>query len=216
MTASDMDRSDMTASDTTASDTTASDMTVSEGAGGTRRGRLQLRPPTGRRIAMILALTALWCGLWREISTANVAVGLVLATAVLASGVGTPTYGAIRIGPSLRLIGLVIVDLVTSTIDVAREVLVPADTTNEAIIAVEVDAGARNHLLLLVIAVTLTPGTAVVDADPDTGTLYLHLLHAERRDDAVRHVKRLSELAGQALPSPDRSSTSTVSSQGAD
>lgn len=160
---------------------------------------------------MVLALTALWCGLWREISVANVVAGLVLSTAVLASGVGTPTTGRIRIRPTLRLIGVVLVDLVTSTIDVAREVLDPADTTDEAIIAVAVDDEARHHLLLLVIAITLTPGTAVVDADPDTGTLYLHLLHAERRDDVVRHVHRLSDLAGQALPNADAGAKPTAS-----
>lgn len=159
---------------------------------------------------MILALTALWCALWRDISFANVAAGLVLATVILATGVGTPTTGRIRVGALLRLVGVVLVDLVTSTVGVAREVLDPADTTDEAIIAVEVDDQAKHHLLLLVIAVTLTPGTAVVDADPDTGTLYLHLLHDDRRADVIEHVHRLAKLADEALPlGPRTASTET-------
>ena len=74
------------------------------------------------------------------------------------------------------------------------------DNTNEAIIAVNIPLHARQHFLLLIVAVTLTPGTAVVDADPDTGTLFLHLLHHERADDVRAHVAELAGLAEQALP----------------
>lgn len=157
---------------------------------------------TGRGAAMILALTAVWCALWQTISFANIAGGIVLSTIVLASGLGTPTTGAIRLGPMVHLLWVVFVDLVTSTIDVAKEILTPTDYTDEAIIAVEIPSEGRNHFLLLTIAVTLTPGTAVVDADPDTGTLYLHLLHVERRDAVVEHVMQLTDLACRALPVP--------------
>ena len=151
---------------------------------------------------MIVVLTAVWCALWQTISFANIAGGIVLSTIVLASGLGTPTTGAIRLGPMVRLLWVVFVDLVTSTIDVAREILTPTDYTDEAIIAVEIPREGRHHFLLLIIAVTLTPGTAVVDADPDTGTLYLHLLHVERRDAVVEHVQQLTDLACRALPVP--------------
>ena len=151
---------------------------------------------------MIVALTATWCALWQEISIANLLAGAGLATVVLATGVGTRTSGAIRLIPLAKLLWVVFVDLVTSTIDVAREILTPTDYTNEAIIAVDIPAEGRHHFLLLIIAVTLTPGTAVVDADPDTGTLYLHLLHVERRDEVAEHVHQLTRLACQALPLP--------------
>lgn len=162
---------------------------------------------TGRGIAMILVLTAAWCTLWQEISIANVLGGVVLSAFVLATGVGTPTSGAIRLVPLAKLLWVVFVDLVTSTVDVAKEILTPTDYTNEAIIAVEIPAEGRHHFLLLIIAVTLTPGTAVVDADPDRGTLYLHLLHVERRDEVAEHVQKLTTLACQALPLPTTTQT---------
>lgn len=155
---------------------------------------------TGRSLAMIVALTATWCALWQEISAANVLAGAGLATVTLAAGVGTPTTGSIRLVPLAKLMWVVFVDLVTSTIDVAKEILTPTDYTDEAIIAVEIPAAGRHHFLLLTIAVTLTPGTAVVDVDPDTGTLYLHLLHVERRDAVAEHVQQLTELACQSFP----------------
>ena len=122
---------------------------------------------------------------------------------------GTSGQGGIRLLPLARFVGLVAVDLVLATAAVAREILTPTDRTAEAIIAVDLPTDARAHQLLLIVAVTVTPGTAVVDADPDTGTLYLHVLHAERRDATEAHVRALAELACRALPvvaAPERSS----------
>ncbi len=153
-----------------------------------------------RRLATIAALTLVWCGLWGNISIANVLSGAAIAVAINASGVGTPGTGGIRLWPLLRLVGVVAVDLVKSTVNVAAEIITPVDSTDESIVAVEVSVPTKDHLLLLVIAVTLTPGTAVVDADPETGTMYLHLLHDKRRDETVAHVHQLAELACEALP----------------
>jgi multisubunit Na+/H+ antiporter MnhE subunit len=68
------------------------------------------------------------------------------------------------------------------------------------VIAVTLPAEARRHLLLLVVAVTVTPGTAVVDTDPDSGTLYLHLLNSAEREATELHVRRIADLACRALP----------------
>lgn len=156
-----------------------------------------LRP---RRLVSLVVLTLVWCGLWGNLSFANVAGGLVVAVAVLASGVGSPNEGGVRLGPLLRFAWLVLIDLVKSTVSVAVEIVTPTDRTDEAVIAVEVPREARDHLLLLSVAITLTPGTAVIDTDPDSGTLYLHLLHRRRRDVTVAHVEELVDLACAALP----------------
>ena len=169
----------------------------------TTRLRIRLRHMTTfRGFTLIATLTAAWCALWQEVTIANVAGGIVASVAVLATGAGTLATGSLRIGALLNLLWLVLVDLVTSTADVAKEILTPGDNTNEAIVAVNIPENGRHHLLLLIIAITVTPGTAVVDADPDTGTLYLHLLHVERRDEVAEHVQKLTELACDALPVP--------------
>jgi multisubunit Na+/H+ antiporter MnhE subunit len=53
---------------------------------------------------------------------------------------------------------------------------------------------------MLVVAITVTPGTAVVDTDTDNGRFYLHLLHADKADAIVTHVQRLADLACRSLP----------------
>ena len=155
---------------------------------------------TRRRLFTIASLTFAWCALWGELSVANVASGLVVSAAVSSSRIGTPGRGRVRFRPLAQFAGLVLVDLIKSTVAVAVEVLTPTDRTDEAIIAVDVPGDSRLHLLLLIVAVTVTPGTAVVDADPDTGTLYLHLLHGESREETEEHVRTLAELACAALP----------------
>ncbi len=163
-----------------------------------------LRP---RQLIAIAALTLVWCGLWGEVTVANVAAGLIVALVVMALGVGTPGSGGIRFVPLSRLLWLVAVDLVKSTISVAIEIVTPTDHTKEAIIAVDVGPESRDHLLLLIVAITVTPGTAVVDADRDTGILYLHLLHNDRRAATIEHVKELSRLACAALPTTARTAS---------
>lgn len=153
-----------------------------------------------RSIAMIIALTLAWCVLWQSLSVANVLSGLLFSTAIVFTDLGPPGKGGVRLVPLARLGWLVFVDLVGSTKEVATEILTPTDYTDEGIIAVTVSDEARDHLLLLSVAITLTPGTAVVDVDPHTGTLYLHLLHIDRRDETIEHVHDLARLSVEALP----------------
>jgi multicomponent Na+:H+ antiporter subunit E len=145
-------------------------------------------------------LTAAWCSLWRDISAANILGGVLLSIGVLSLGVATAGRGAIRPGALAKLCWIVLVDLIRSTVSVAVEIITPTDRTEEAIVAVPVSAESRDHLLLLIVAITLTPGTAVVDADLDTATLYLHVLHHDRLPETIAHVHTLTDLACQALP----------------
>ena len=155
---------------------------------------------TPRRLATLALLVIAWCALWGSVSAANVLSGTVIAVAAtLFSGVDRTT-GGLRIVPLLYFVWLVAVDLVVSTASVAWEILTPTDYTDEAIIAVDTDIGSRSHFLMLVVAITVTPGTAVIDSDADTGRLYLHLLHADKAPGIEQHVRRLAALACRALP----------------
>jgi multicomponent Na+:H+ antiporter subunit E len=153
---------------------------------------------TARRVALVIALTAAWCALWGSISAANVLSGVLVSG--VASFAGANASGGLRLVPLLRLLWVVAIDLVVSTGVVVREVLTPTDYTDEAIIAVPIPAEARAHLLFLYIAITVTPGTAVVAGDDDASTIYLHVLHDDRRDDVVEHVELLVSLVTRAFP----------------
>ncbi|MEL7157591.1 MAG: Na+/H+ antiporter subunit E [Actinomycetota bacterium] len=156
------------------------------------------RLATMRGMLTVGLLTLAWCGLWRQFSVGNVAAGAAIGLLLVISGIGPGVSGGVRVIPLVKLAGLVLVDLARSTWSVAYEVLTPPDNTRESVVAVELPADAEHHRLLLTIAITLTPGTAVIDLDGTT--LYLHLLHHDRRDATVTHAKRLARLACAALP----------------
>ena len=153
-----------------------------------------LGPFSARRVVSVAFLATAWCALWGSITVANIASGLAVGFLVSARVVGTDGTGGVRLGPLLHFGALVVVDLARSTVSVAREILTPTDYTEEGIVAVDVPPTTRSHLLLLIVAVTVTPG-------PDR--LYLHLLHLDRADATVEHVLELAELACRALPVSD-------------
>jgi len=155
---------------------------------------------SSRRLISIAALVAAWCFLWATISIANIVSGTAIAIAVTSPSLATAGSGGVRLRPLLRLIWMATVDLAKSTVIVATEIITPKDRTKESIVAVKLPSGSRHHLLLLVVAITLTPGTAVVDTDPDAGILYLHLLHDQNRAKTIEHVVEFANLACQALP----------------
>ena len=153
-----------------------------------------------RHLLTILLLVAAWCALWGAVSVANLLSGaLVAVVATLFSGVDRDA-GGLRLGALAHFVWLVLRDMVVSTVQVAWEILTPTDYTDEAIIAVDTSVESRSHLLMLVVAITVTPGTAVIDSDGDTGRLYLHRWHVERAPEIERHVQRLAALACRALP----------------
>ena len=158
-----------------------------------------MRRPAVADLISVVLLTAVWCGLWGAVSIANVASGLTVAVVAVHRRPVKSSTG-IRLAPLLRLGWLILVDLVASTVQVAREVLTPTDYSEEGIIAVVVPAASMAHTLLLTSAITLTPGTAVVEIDRDRSTLYLHLLHMDRRSQVEEHVVELAMLSVEALP----------------
>ena len=155
-----------------------------------------------RRVILIVGLVAAWCALWNRLSIANIVSGLLIAIVVSHRSIGPAGIGGVRLLPLLKLGAIVGQDLVMSTVNVAYEVITPTDYTEEAIIGVNLPSNARAHMMLIAVAVTVTPGTAVIDVDPDTSRIYLHILHAERAEATAEHVQELANLACRALPVP--------------
>ncbi len=154
-----------------------------------------------RRIVMIIGLTLMWCALWTDLAAGTVVAGFIVAVGVTSIGVAAPFEGTIRPIPLIRLGLVVAADLVKSTIAVAAEILTPTDYTDESVVAVLLSESCLDHLFFLASAITLTPGTAVIDSDADTGVLYLHILHDSKRQEVIEHVHQIANLIAEALPS---------------
>lgn len=158
---------------------------------------------TPRGAATVVVLTLVWCGLWREISVANLLAGLAVAVGIMASGIGPKASGRLNVVALIKLFAVITIDLIKATITVAAEAITPGNNTQESIIAVALPPGHRSYGLLLSIAITITPGTAVVDISEDGSIVYLHLLYHDSRDDTVAHTLRLARMASEAWPEAD-------------
>lgn len=155
------------------------------------------------RGAVLAWLTAVWVALWGELSAANVAGGLLagtVAVSVLPRRQGEP--GRIRVRPLrlLRFAAYFVAKLVQANVVVAWEVITPQSwRLNEGIVAVPLRSARGGTVAILAGAITLTPGTLVVDAALNPPVLYVHVLQL-RDPAAVRTgILRLEWLLTRAI-----------------
>ncbi|MGI5522760.1 Na+/H+ antiporter subunit E [Micromonospora sp. CA-259024] len=139
------------------------------------RGRLARR----RDQAVALGwLVVVWNLLWGEINWANLAGGLLVGGTVL---VFFP-LPAVSFGGRLRPVALLVfagrfvVELVSASLHIARIAVQPGYRPRGAIIAVQLRVTTDLNLALTAEAVSLVPGTLILEVDRESGTLYLHVL----------------------------------------
>jgi multicomponent Na+:H+ antiporter subunit E len=98
-----------------------------------------------------------------------------------------------RLGAALSLLGAFVVDLVASSLDVARIVLAPRRENRPAIVAVPVDARTDWGVALFAYLVSLTPGSTCLHVADDRRTLYVHFLDAPDTAARAAGIKALYE-----------------------
>ena len=94
---------------------------------------------------------------------------------------------------ALSLTGAFLVDLVSSSLAVARIVLTPRNTNRPAIVAVPVDARTEWGVALFAYLVSLTPGSTCLHVSDDRRTLYVHFLDAPDPQARAQGIKALYE-----------------------
>ena len=154
-----------------------------------------------RRLPLVAWLAVVWVALWGSVTPANVlgglAVGLLLALALPLTEV--QTRAVVRPLALLHLVCFFLVDLVLSSLQVARIVLSPRRPLRQAVIAVPVPGASDSLLTLLANAVSLTPGTLTLEVDRPRSTLSVHVLDVgddvERARADVFEIERLAVLA---------------------
>jgi multicomponent Na+:H+ antiporter subunit E len=94
---------------------------------------------------------------------------------------------------TLSLAGAFVVDIVASSLAVARIALSPRRENKPAIVAVPVDAKTRWGVGLFAYLVSLTPGSTCLHVADDLTLLYVHFLHAPDPLARAAQVKALYE-----------------------
>jgi multicomponent K+:H+ antiporter subunit E len=152
-------------------------------------------------------LSVLILGVWLILApaptTGQVLIGLALAVALPMATRGF-WPGDVRLRrpvAALRLMGVVLADIVTANLLVARQVLGPPEELRPGFLEVPLAIADPFVATLLGSIVSLTPGTVSVDIDRELGVLQVHALHLEDPVGAAAQIKsryetRLKEAFG--------------------
>lgn len=91
-------------------------------------------------------------------------------------------------------VGYFLYELIVANVRVAFEVVTPHRRMRAAIIRVPTRCRTDLELTSLANALTMTPGTLTLEADPDTHELYVHTLFLSSRDEFLAEVARMERL----------------------
>lgn len=158
-----------------------------------------------RRLVIVLWLTALWVLLWRDLSVANVASGVLVA--VLVEVVLSLRWaGWVDQGHRVRPLALgsfvayFAWKLLEANLVLARTVVTPRRRVRTGIIAVPMAGSSDLVVTVVANAVSLTPGTLTVEARRgDRAELYVHVLFLHDIERARADVRTLTRLASAAF-----------------
>jgi multicomponent Na+:H+ antiporter subunit E len=184
---------------------------------GTGRS-LTTRDRVRNRIAVVATLVLVWALLWGSFSWASLLSGLAVAAIVLTFFPLPPVTFAGRIRPigGLRFLARFLYDLVVASAQISWLAFRVGRQPRSAIIAVTLRIHSDLNLTLVAEAVSLVPGSLIIEADRSTGTLYVHILGVSNLADVerarravlavearlVRTIGTIDELSRLAGPDP--------------
>ncbi|WP_164990563.1 Na+/H+ antiporter subunit E [Agromyces albus] len=141
-----------------------------------------------RQLPLLVALVALWMFLWDHIDVLTIVTGILLAIAVTRVLYLPPVLLSGRFNPwRALLLGLrMMFDVVVASVQVALLAVNPRWTPMNSIIAVQLLTRSDLVTTLTAEAITVVPGTVVVDIDRERGLLYLHAIGTRTEADLER------------------------------
>jgi multicomponent Na+:H+ antiporter subunit E len=156
-----------------------------------------------------LVLAGLWVFLWGSLNFYTLLVGLVLGylaialfTRATARGRAARAEYVGRISNALSFAWYFAKALVRSNLEIAKEILSPGLGITPRIVRYDVTGLGDGQIVTLASAITLTPGTLVVDSITDADgrrTLYIHTMYAQDRDAAVAEIDALRDRMEEQL-----------------
>ena len=143
------------------------------------------------QLPLIVALVVLWCFLWGQFTWVSLITGIVIAIVVGQLFYLPPVElgGRLNLVAGIAFLGVLFVDIVRASFTVAAQAIAGPREPRNAI--VEVDLVSHEDLIITATAeaISLVPGSLIVEVDRDRGRLYLHVLGADR-PGKIAHAKR--------------------------
>jgi multicomponent Na+:H+ antiporter subunit E len=160
------------------------------------------------QLPLLVWLVLVWNLLWGTWSWANLLSGMVVALTVTLLLPLPPVVGGLTVRPLrvLAFAGSFLGDLVSSGAEVAWQTLRPSGISRSAIIMVQLRTDSDLLLTIITEALTLVPGSMVIDMDREQRRLAVHILHVTDERDVERQrasVLTMEERVVRAFGSPD-------------
>ncbi|TPW77164.1 Na+/H+ antiporter subunit E [Schumannella soli] len=144
-----------------------------------------------QQLPLLVALVLLWIALWRDVSVLGLVTGAIVAVVVGRTFWLPPVELSGRFNPwrLLVLIGAVGGELVAASVQIARLALSRRGVRGNAVVEVNLRTSSDFVLTLTSIAVSLVPGSIVIEVDRARSKIFLHAIGVT--DDAgVERVRR--------------------------
>jgi multicomponent Na+:H+ antiporter subunit E len=153
------------------------------------------------RLIAIGVLSAVWMLLWGAFSWAMLVGALVVSAAVVVVFPLPPVTFAGRLRPVglLRFAVNFVRDLVVASARLAWTAFRFGYEARSAVIAVRLAVGTDLNLTLCGVAVSLIPGSLIVDTDREAGVLYIHVFDVADRDAVERFRREVHALEARIV-----------------
>lgn len=160
------------------------------------------------QLPLLVALVLLWVLLWEDLSVGNLLSGTLVAVAVTRLFYLPPVElsGRFNLYWALVFAGHFAVDLVKSSWQVARNAFTPQYVPSNAVIGVSLHTSSDLLMTVTAQALTLIPGSLIIEADRKNTTLYIHVLDVaddEEVEEARRNVWKVEERLIRAIGSSE-------------
>ena len=149
-----------------------------------KAAKKRLRVRMLHQLPLIVVLVILWMLLWGNVSWLNLVTGLILAVFVTRVFYLPPVdlTGRLNLWYLAVFVGNFSWQLVTASFQVAAQAFAPHPVSRNAVIAVQLATRSDLIMTLTAIALSLIPGSLVLEADREKSILYLHVLNTPDLD----------------------------------
>jgi multicomponent Na+:H+ antiporter subunit E len=153
------------------------------------------------QLPRIVWLTAVWVLLWGTFTPLTVVGGVLVAVAValLFPMPPAPDRLPVRPLPFLGLVGYLVYDLVGSTLEVSWHTLRYGPRARGAIVETPLHSGSARVVTVTAAAITLSPGTTVLEIDQDRGTWFVYALGPRDTAGVERVRRRVTDMQRRVL-----------------
>jgi multicomponent Na+:H+ antiporter subunit E len=153
------------------------------------------------RLPSVVWLTLVWVLMWGTFSVASIVGGVLVAVLVTALFRLPPAPDRLPVRP-LRLVGLIlflVYDLVVSGAEVSWQVLRHGPRARGAIMVVPLISSSDRVVTVMANALSLSPGTMVLQIDHDHDVWYVYALGPRDRAAVERARRRVLDMQRRVL-----------------